>query len=47
MEGVKADEKVVIGGIAKLGPGMKVALAQATDNDDLTPGYKSPIEERK
>ncbi len=41
---VKADEKVVISGVAKLKPGMKVALAEATDNDDLNPAYKPPIE---
>ena len=46
-EGVGKDDKVVISGISKIGPGMKVMVVEATDNDDLTPGYKSPIEERK
>ena len=46
-EGVGKDDKVVISGISKIGPGMKVTVVEATDNDDLTPGYKSPIEERK
>ncbi len=41
---VKAGEKVVVSGVAKLKPGMKVALVEATDNDDLNPGYTPPIE---
>ena len=47
MTGVAANEKVVISGISKIGPGVKVSLVAPTDNDDLTPGYKSPVEERK
>ncbi len=43
-ETVKAGEKVVVSGIAKLKPGMKVALVEATGNDDLNPAYKPPIE---
>ena len=43
--GVKAGEKVVISGVSKLRPGAKVAVVQATDNDDLKPGYKPPIKE--
>ena len=46
-DGITADDKVVISGISKIGPGVKVSLVQPTDNDDLTPGYKSPIEEKK
>ncbi len=44
-ESVKAGEKVVISGVAKLKPGMKVSLAEATGNDDLDPAYKPPIAE--
>ncbi len=42
---VKAGEKVVISGVSKLKPGMKVTLVQATDNDDLNPAYQPPIKE--
>jgi len=45
LTGLKGDEKVVISGVAKLRPGMKVVVMQATDNDDLKPGYKPPIRE--
>ena len=43
--GVKVDEKVVISGVSKLRPGMKVTVVEATDNDDLVKGYKTPIRE--
>ena len=43
-KGVKEGEKVVISGVSKLRPGAKVALVEATDNDDLNPKYKAPIE---
>ena len=42
--GVEGGEKVVISGVSKLRPGAKVALVEATDNDDLNPKYKAPIE---
>jgi len=45
LTGLKGDEKVIISGVAKLRPGAKVAVVQATDNDDLNPGYKPPIKE--
>ena len=45
LTGVKDGEKVVISGIAKLRPGSKVVLAEATGNDDLNPNYKPPIKE--
>ena len=45
LTGVKDGEKVVISGIAKLRPGSKVVLAEATGNDDLNPNYKAPIKE--
>ena len=44
LTGVKDGEKVVISGVSKLRPGSKVVLAEATDNDDLNPKYKAPIE---
>lgn len=44
-KGVTVGEKVVISGVSKLAPGMKVILAEPTDNDDLNPGYKSPIDD--
>ena len=43
--GVAEGEKVVISGVSKLRPGAKVALAEATDNDDLNPKYQPPIKE--
>ena len=45
VKGVKEGERVVISGISKLGPGVKVALAQPTSNDDINANHKSPIEE--
>ena len=44
LTGVKDGEKVVISGVSKLRPGAKVALAEPTDNDDLNPKYRAPIE---
>ena len=44
LTGVKDGEKVVISGVSKLRPGSKVALVEATGNDDLDPNYKAPIE---
>ena len=45
MTGLKEGEKVVISGVSKLRPGAKVALVEATDNDDLNKDYKAPIKE--
>lgn len=45
VSGVKVDEKVVISGLSKLRPGVKVMLAEATSNDDINPNHKAPIEE--
>lgn len=45
VEGLEKGEKVVISGIAKLAPGMKVALAEATGNEDLDPNFKPRIKE--
>jgi len=44
-EGLEVGEKVVISGVGKLGPGMKVALADPTPNDDIDPDYKPPVKE--
>ena len=45
VKGLAAGERVVISGISKLGPGVKVALAEPTSNDDINANHKSPIEE--
>jgi RND family efflux transporter MFP subunit len=45
VEGLKLGEKVVISGISKLAPGMKVTLVEATNNDDLDPNFKPRIKE--
>lgn len=45
VEGLKLGEKVVISGISKLAPGMKVTLVEATGNDDLDPNFKPRIKE--
>ena len=45
VSGVKPGEKVVISGIGKLGPGMKVKVVEPTDNDDLNPNYQPPVKE--
>jgi RND family efflux transporter MFP subunit len=45
VSGVKPGDKVVVSGIAKLAPGMKVALAEATGNEDLDPNFKPRIQE--
>ena len=44
-DGLKLGEKVVISGHGKLGPGVKVALAEPTMNDDLDPNYQPPVKE--
>ena len=45
VSGVKTGEKVVISGIGKIGPGVKVQLAEPTMNDDLDPNYRPPVKE--
>lgn len=45
VKGLKLGEKVVISGISKLAPGMKVALVEATNNDDLDPNFTPRIKE--
>ena len=44
-EGLAAGEKIVVAGTAKLRTGMKVTVAEATDNADLNADYKAPITE--
>ena len=43
--GLKAGERVVLSGTGKLGPGMKVSLAEPTSNDDINPNHVPPIAE--
>ena len=45
VKGLDLGEKVVISGLGKLGPGMKVKLVEPTDNDDLNPNYQPPVKE--
>jgi membrane fusion protein (multidrug efflux system) len=45
VQGLKLGEKVVISGISKLAPGTKVALVEATNNDDLDPNFTPRIKE--
>ena len=45
VKGVEAGERVVISGITKLGPGVKVELTEPTANDDLDADYKPAIDE--
>ena len=45
ISGLNLGEKVVVSGIGKLGPGMKVALAEPTDNEDLNKKYVPPVQE--
>ena len=45
VKGVKVGERVVISGVSKLGPGVKVMLSEPTSNDDINPNHKPPIEE--
>ncbi len=43
VKGIEAGERVVISGVAKLGPGVKVEVVQPTSNDDINANYVSPI----
>lgn len=45
LEGLDAGETVVISGIAKLMAGSKVNPVEPTANEDITPGYKPPVED--
>ncbi len=42
---LKAGEKVVVAGVSKLAPGMKVTLVEATGNEDLDRNFKPRIKE--
>lgn len=44
LEGLSEGEKVVISGVAKLQPGMKVAVVAPTPNEDIDPNYKPTVE---
>jgi RND family efflux transporter MFP subunit len=44
-KGLAVGEKVVVSGMSKLAPGMKVALVEATGNDDLDPNFQPRIKE--
>jgi RND family efflux transporter MFP subunit len=44
-KGLKLGEKVVVSGISKLAPGMKVTLVEATNNEDLDPKFQQRIKE--
>ena len=46
VKGLELGEKVVISGLGKLGPGMKVKVVEPTDNDDLNPNYQPPVKEK-
>ena len=45
LKGLKAGEKVVISGIGKLRPHMKVVAVTPTSNDDINKNHKPPIAE--
>lgn len=45
VSGVKEGEQVVISGLGKIGPGMKVTIVGASPNDDLNPAFKPTIAE--
>lgn len=47
LKGVQAGESVVISGMPKLKDGAQVKVLPAQPNDDLQPGYVSPIAETK
>ena len=46
VSGLKLGEKVVISGLGKLAPGMKVKVVEPTMNDDLDPNYQPPVKEK-
>ena len=45
VSGLKVGEKVVISGLGKLGPGIKVKVVEPTSNDDIDPNYQPPVKE--
>ena len=44
-KGLSLGEKVIVSGMSKLAPGMKVSLAEATGNEDLDPNFQPRIKE--
>jgi multidrug efflux pump subunit AcrA (membrane-fusion protein) len=44
-KGLSIGDKVIVSGMSKLAPGMKVVLAEATGNEDLDPSFKPRIKE--
>ena len=43
--GLSLGEKVIVSGMSKLAPGMKVKIVEATNNDDLDPKFQPRIKE--
>lgn len=44
-KGLSLGEKVIVSGMSKLAPGMKVKIVEATGNDDLDPSFQPRIKE--
>ena len=44
-KGLSLGEKVIVSGVSKLAPGMKVKIVEATGNDDLDPNFQPRIKE--
>ena len=44
-KGLSIGEKVIVSGVSKLAPGMKVKIVEATGNDDLDPNFQPRIKE--
>ena len=44
-KGLSLGEKVIVSGVSKLAPGMKVKIVEATNNDDLDPNFQPRIKE--
>ena len=43
--GIKLGDKVIVSGMSKLAPGMKVQVVEATGNEDLDPNFQPRIKE--
>lgn len=44
-KGLSLGEKIIVSGMSKLAPGMKVKIVEATGNDDLDPSFQPRIKE--
>ena len=44
-KGLSLGEKVIVSGVSKLAPGMRVKIVEATNNDDLDPNFQPRIKE--